>query len=78
MIVTRRNVRCVSAGEYCVRNIYFKCKLALSEYESEIDSRHYLNINVELYFVYYYYLPVSGLMFNAIKTIVYILAQDYV
>ena len=44
--VTRRNVHFVSAGEYCKRNIYFKCKLTLSEYESEIDSRHYLNINV--------------------------------
>ena len=44
--ITRRNVHCISAGEYFERNIYFKCKLTLSEYESEIDSRHYLNINV--------------------------------
>ena len=46
--VTRRNVHFVSAGEYCKRNIYFKCKLTLSEYESEIDSRHYINIKVEV------------------------------
>ena len=44
--ITRRNVHCISAGEYFKRNIYFKCKLTWSEYESEIDSRHYLNINV--------------------------------